>query len=535
MLSEAELLREAGIIPLPPLQDNEQKKKRKPTQAEQLIMLAHDAELFHDAEYEAYATFYVSDYRETWPLRGGCFRRWLLKRFWEEQRKAPGAQALQDALGVLEAKACFEGPELPVFTRLAEQDEKIYHDLGNDAWEVVEVSPEGWRVINSSPVKFRRSKGMLALPRPQAGGDLADLRRFINIDNEEAWRLLLAWLVAALRPTGPYPVLVLQGEQGSAKSTAAKVLRALVDPNTAPLRTTPREERDLAVAANNSWVLSFDNLSSVPLWLSDALCRVATGGGFATRTLYENDEETIFEYTRPVILNGIDEVIYRHDLLDRSLIVTLPVIPDDQRKDEKTFWAAFKKARPKILGALLDAVAAGLRNVDQVQLDRLPRMADFAKWVTAAEPALPWETGGFMEAYDSKRAEAVEQALEGDVVAVAVQSLLSGVESWTGSATELLEALGGYVPEQTQKTRAWPKTARTLSNRIRRAATFLRQVGVEVEFYREPGGNRKRLIRMNLNSSVPSVPSVPEPQESLMPCTFKGWDDGTALRDDEPF
>ncbi len=511
MLLDEELLREAGIIPLPSRDSADEKKKKKgPTQAELLIMLAHDAELFHDAEQKTYATFYGSDSLETWPLKGKGFRRWLLNRFWEEQHKAPGAQALQDALNVLEAQACFEGPERPVFTRLAEQEGNIYLDLGNDAWETVEVTPEGWRVINNSPVKFTRSKGMLALPRPQAGGDLADLRKFINFDSEEDWLLLLAWLVAALRPTGPYPVLVLQGEQGSAKSTTAKVLRSLVDPNMAPLRTTPREERDLAIAANNSWVLCFDNLSGVRPWLSDALCRVSTGGGFATRTLYENDEETIFDYVRPVIVNGIDQIATRHDLLDRSLIITLPVIPDGERKDEKTFWPAFKEAQPKILGALLDAVVVGLRNIDQVQLDRLPRMADFAKWIVAAEPALSWEPGGFMAAYDGKRAEAVEQALEGDTVAVAVQSFLADVDDWEGSATELLEALGDYVPEQAQKTRAWPKTARTLSNRLRRAATFLRQVGVDVEFYREPGGSRKRLIRMNLNSSVPSVPLRPE-------------------------
>src|SRR5690606_22857722 len=189
--------------------------------------------------------------------------------------------------------------------------------------------PKGWRVdwrlATRRPV-FRRVRGMRPLPEPRSGGSIEDLRPFVNVPDENAWRLLVAWLLAALRPTGPYPVLVLQGEQGSAKSTTARVLRALVDPSKAPIRTMPRDERDLMVAASNSWVIVLDNLSGIPNWLSDAICRLSTGGGFATRALYTDDEEAIFEATRPVILNGIDDVVSRSDLLDRSLVLTLPTI-----------------------------------------------------------------------------------------------------------------------------------------------------------------------------------------------------------------
>ena len=135
---------------------------------------------------------------------------------------------------------------------------------------------------------------MLPLPKPEGGGRIEDLRPFVNVPDDQDWCLLVAWVVASLKPSGPYPVLVLHGEQGSAKSTTAEVLRSLIDPSIASLRTAPSEERDLAIAAHNAWVLSYDNMSGVPLWLSDALCRVATGGGFATRTLYEDAEETIF-------------------------------------------------------------------------------------------------------------------------------------------------------------------------------------------------------------------------------------------------
>jgi len=474
--------------------DGEDPQKR--TQSQTLILLAYDAELFHTSDGDAFATIPVDGHKETWPLRARGFRRWLLRRFYAIEEKPPGAQAMQDAIGVLEAKAYFDGPEEVIHTRLAEKDGNIYVDLANDEWEVVEVTAQGWRVIDDSPVKFRRPKGMLPLPRPETGGRIEDLRPFVNVPDEEEWRLMVSWLVAAARPSGPYPVLVLHGEQGSAKSTTAKVLRSLLDPNLAALRTAPGDERDLAINANNSWILSYDNMSGVPMWLSDALCRVATGGGFATRTLYEDDEETIFSYMRPVAVNGIDEIVTRHDLLDRSLIIHLPAIPEEERREADEFWTEFEEARPKILGAILDAVAVGLARLPETKLERLPRMADFAKWISAAEPALPWPIGGFMEAYDDSRADAVAQALQADVVAVAVMELLEDAGDFEGTATELLEVLEAYVPEKTRQTWSWPKTPRTLSNRIRRAATFLRQTGVEVEFARKADASRQRIIRI---------------------------------------
>lgn len=503
---------------LPETQDVEEDehRNRKSNQAQILIALAGDAALFHTPDGEPYADISVNGHSETWPLRSRGFRRWLLRRFYENQGKAPGAQAVQDALGVLEAQACFDGSESPVFIRLAELGGRIYLDLCDDGWQVVEVTPAGWRVLDKSPVKFRRAKGMLPIPWPEKGGSIEDLRPFVNCPGDAEWILLVSWLLAALKPTGPYPVLALQGEQGSAKSTSSRAARLLVDPNIALLRTPPRDERDLAIAANNSWVLAFDNLAGVPGWLSDSLCRVSTGGGFSTRTLYENDEETIFDFMRPAAVNGIEEVISRHDLLDRTLVVTLPAIPERERRDEHTFWAAFEEARPRILGALLDAVAAGLANWAAVKLDKLPRMADFARWIVACESALPWEPGAFMAAYRGNRADAVMLALEADPVAVAVTELLDDNDFFEGTASELLDALETCVPDKVRNARGWPKAARALSNRLRRAATFLRQTGLVIEYDREPGGKRRRLIRLRKESCVPSVPNVPTNDKPLL-------------------
>src|SRR5215208_8066384 len=133
----------------------------------------------------------------------------------------------------------------------------------------------------------------------------------------------------------------------AAKSTTVRVLRALVDPAVEPLRALPKNERDLAIAAGNAWVLAFDNLSGIRDQLSDALCRLATGGGFATRILYTDDEEIIFSAKRPIILNGIDDIATRGDLQERSLLVSLPSIPEERRVEEAAFWAARRLSPPQ--------------------------------------------------------------------------------------------------------------------------------------------------------------------------------------------
>ncbi|MGI8552810.1 MAG: hypothetical protein ACR2PL_18785, partial [Dehalococcoidia bacterium] len=278
--------------------DNQPRPRR--SQATQLIELAGAVELFHTPDGDPYACVHLGGHLETWPLRTQGFRSWLAHEFYRDCGGAPSAQALQDALGILEARARFDGPEERVFTRVGSAGDRIYLDLCNDAWQAVEISPTGWNVVDDPPVRFRRARGMLPLPAPQAGGSITVLRPFLNVGDEDSWMLIVSWLLSTFRPVGPFPVLGLTGEQGSAKTTTGRVLRALVDPATAPLRSLPKEERDLAISAANNWIVTIDNVSSLPAWLSDALCRLATGGGFSTRQLYSDADEVIFSHQRPM-------------------------------------------------------------------------------------------------------------------------------------------------------------------------------------------------------------------------------------------
>jgi hypothetical protein len=466
-------------------------EERKPTQAEQLIGCATEAEFFHTSEGDSYATMPVDDHRETHLIKSKGFRRWLVRAYFEKYERPPGAQALQDALGFLEARAQFDGAEREVYVQVAEHADAIYIDLANDHWEAVEIRAGRWQVVSDPPVRFRRPRGMLPLPVPTRGGDVGDLRQFVNVSDDDGWCLVVAWLVQALRPTGPYPVLLLQGEQGSAKSTAERLFRALVDPSAAPLRTTPRNEHDLYIAATSAWVIALDNISNLQPWLSDALCRLSTGGGFSTRTLYENREQELFDATRPVILNGITDVTTRPDLLDRALIVPLPPIPEDERKPEAELWADFEKARPSILGVLFDAVVGALGRVSSLRLERMPRMADFALWATAAEDALGWEPGAFMDAYIGNRREATESTLEADPVAGAVCKLMVHRAEWSGTAGELWKVLGDLVDEDIKHTKAWPAAPNALSGRLMRLAPALRGIGIEYQDVRQPGTGKR--------------------------------------------
>jgi len=402
---------------------------RGPSQADLLIELAQTAHLFHTADGRGYADLEINGHRETWPIRSRAFRRWLARRFFEVTGGAPSSEALQTALNVIEARAHFDGPERPVHVRVGELNGRLYFDLGDEKWRAVEIDTAGWRVIDGPPVRFRRAPGMQALPAPARGGSVHALRAFVNVRSDAEFALIVAWALSCLRNLGPYPVLVLSGEQGSAKSTVSAILRALVDPNTAPLRTLPRNDRDLFITANNGHLLAFDNLSGMPAWLSDTFCRLATGGGFATRQLSTDQEEVLFDACRPVVLNGIEDVVSRPDLADRAVFLTLEAIPEEQRRSEQELWAKFESERPLILGALLDAVAHGLRQLPDVHLERLPRMADFARWSIACETAFG-PAGTFWAAYCGNRDEAIAGVLEADPVAAAVRSFMTayGVE-----------------------------------------------------------------------------------------------------------
>jgi hypothetical protein len=471
----------------------------KETAAARIVrhVLEAGVELFHDVDDTAFATVTIDRHAETWPVRSRQFglyvRRLMHKR--EDDGAAGEAvttNALSDAVATLEARALFDGEVTPVHTRIAGDTLRVVIDLGDPEWRAIEITRHGWRVLDHHPVKFRRTGAQLPLPMPVAGGSLDDLRGLMNVDDDGAWKLVVGWLLAALRPGYPFPVLVLHGEQGSAKTTVCRMLRALVDPNASPVRAAPHDIDDLMVSATRSWVVAYDNISHLPRGLSDAICRLATGGGLSKRALYSNDDEIILDALRPVVLNGIDAVAKSSDLLDRALLVELPVIDEDDRMPEEELWARFEQARAGVFGALCTAAAGALARVHDVRLERLPRMADFARWVTAAEPAFGWEPGAFVDVYGENRGESHEVALESSTIGPALRAVADG--GFHGTASELLEALGEEAGDAATRRKDWPNP-RALVDELKRLAPNMRALGYLVEQGRkEHGGTRKWTI-----------------------------------------
>jgi hypothetical protein len=351
---------------------------KRPRGSDQLLNFLPEVELWQSPDREAYVTVEVGGHFENCPVRSKDFREWLSARYFAATGTAPGSQAMKDALRVYEGHAKHQGPVHKLFLRIGKHDGPVYVDLGDPEWGAVEVTADGWRLIDRAPVKFVRSPAMRALPVPEDGGLIEqELRDLVNVRDDTDFVLIVAWLVGCFNPRGPYPILVVNGEQGSAKSTLCRLLRRLTDPNGAPVRLPPRNEDNLIVAARHSHVLAFDNMSDVPGWLLDALCSLTTGTGFSTREHYSNTNEVVFDGSRPVMINGIPDLgSSRSDFTDRTLRVVLKLIPETDRRSEAEYWGVVETRLPLILGAILNAVVRALRDRDTAP-PPVTRMADF--------------------------------------------------------------------------------------------------------------------------------------------------------------
>jgi hypothetical protein len=465
--------------------ETSQRPRRKRPKDDLVSVVVHTdgVELWRDAGGTTYATVPIKDHLEHWPLKSEGIRRWLALVNYKKTDSTLGTQAIEDVVRTLDIKAYSEGRQYEPFVRVGQQDGKLYLDLCDDRCRAVEITADGWQVIEKPPVKFLRSSSARALPEPQKGYTIKALRPFVNVANDDDFKLILAWLVAALRPGLPFPILIINGTQDTGKSVLCRLLRRLIDPDAAETCAAPKDERDLVLAASNTWISAFDNLSELKGFMPDAVCRLATGGGFRTRALHTDRDEAVFAVQRPVLLNGIPTLTDQADVSRRAIVINLASITPDRRRAEDDFWKEFERLRPLILGALLDAASCALRTIDKVQLVRPGSMADFEKWSIAASPALGWSDGEFQAAYRRNQSAVADDTFEGDAVAVAIQGFIldKHPDGWEGSPAALLTELDTYIPERIREGRSWPKTAARLGNRIKRAKPLLEHKGFTVE------------------------------------------------------
>jgi hypothetical protein len=445
--------------------------------------------LFRGADGRFHARVAVNGRYEVYGLKSSAFRDWLTDAYVSAYQAMPPQRAMYSVLRTLEARARFQVDMPPVYLRVAlgEDDAgraRHYLDLGDATGRAVEIGAGTWSVVEKPGVQFSRPPGLLPLPVPSGDGSIELLRPFVNLA-EADFQLLVAWMAAALLPAGPYPVLVIHGEQGSAKSTLAKIVRQLIDPQAAPVLRQPQSTQNLMVTAMNGWLLVYDNISTLPDWLSDGLCQVASGGGLSTRALFSNDDRNVIYVQRPVMLSGIPEFVRKEDLADRAVVLRLPGIARENRREEREFWPAFCDLQPQIVGALLGAVAGGLRELPSVKLLALPRMADFARFGEAVGRGLGWKPGTFISAYEENRRASADEVLGESLVAaeiLEVVELEDGPLEWTDSPSDMFDELNARKSRRERAVPGWPKTPAALGKELSRIAPQLRELGVHVTF-----------------------------------------------------
>ena len=478
-----------------------------------LSRLAAGARLFRSADGRFCAQVPVGDRLEIYSLKSAAFRDWLIDGFLIDQPEPPSSWAIRRVVGMLEARARFNTGIPEVFIRVGQNgngdgaNSPYFLDLGDPSGRAIAIREQGWCVVDRPDVHFRRPEGLLPLPLPARDGSIDLLRPYVNLTDAD-FRLMIAWLTAALRPVGPYPILVLNGEQASGKSTLAKVLRLLIDPQACPVLALPKSVQDLMATAVNGWLLVYENISTFPGALSDCICQLAFGGGFASRTLFTNDERSVIYAQRPVILVGIDDFVLRGDLRDRSVFLHLSAIPKTSRRLERKIWPAFRADHPRILGGVFDAIVGGLRELASVDLKELPRMADFAEWGEATGRGLGWGAETFVATYIDNLKEATETMLEGSPVATVMLTFAQHGITWSGTALELYRTVLQIAGKKTGAR--WPKTVGMFGNELRRIAPQLRLHGLSITFERTRDA---RTITLRSEGNAPNckthVESVP--------------------------
>jgi hypothetical protein len=485
-----------------------------PSQAQLLMAMAEDTyRLIRSTDGRAYAVPRLGPQIAV-PLAsrsGNSLRARLAASLHRQTGKVASASALADCITVLEGEASELDPR-PVWVRIGQHQDTVVADMGTETGQCITVTPRGWSVQADSPVIFRRSELIHPLVTPDRGGTLDQLRELMNLP-EDDYRLAIGWVVAAWFTGIPHPILLVQGEQGTAKSNLIRTLLDLVDPQPAADRTPPRDQREWAIFARASWAFSFDNITDIPPWLSNALCKGVTGDAVLQRVLHSDEDIGVYSFQRVIALTTI---AIRHDvagdLADRILLVEPEVI--DKRRTEADVQAARAAALPGALGAVLDLVAGVLRELPGTAVENAPRMADFAKVLAALDTVTGWDT---LASYRAKVATLALSLIEGNTFAYAIYKLATapspgGLEPgpWEGTAAELLDTLRRLCAEARLTASDLPDDVRAVGRQVREIAPSLRKAGVDIR-PRKSGPRRLLRITKIESEARPENPGTPSP------------------------
>jgi len=479
------------------------------SQLQRLVSLGRSQTLWHDGNGSGYASVLDGGHFEHHPVISRSFLDWLRRSYsrkhavkieheWVPQM--PGTNALKEAIQALEGYALDSGVVGQTGFRVLCRPGAVFLDLGRPDWWVAKVTGEGVEIV-ANPGMFRpRGQHPLPIPGTSAGRGIADLRRLVNVRDED-FVLVVGYLLGTLFP-GPYPVLINTGGEGSGKTMLSRVIKRTVDPDATDLRSPPRNVEDLMVAARHSRLVGYDNVSFITLEVSDAMCRVSGGGTMTKRANYTDGDEFAMTACRPMLLNGIpDKLATRPDLMDRMILIKAPLLTE--RKTEDAFWSEFRAAHTFVLGDLLRGVSGALRDANSIKVKDEVRLIGWVKWAEAGCRALGFEPDEFIDAYMANRELAGGAALEDNVVAQGIIMLMDRQRYFKGTASELRAEIEQLVRARADlKDEKLPK-ANQLSSVLRRFARVLRYEDVEMVFDQPLSrGNRRGIVIRKLPSKA---------------------------------
>ena len=475
--------------------DGDEKPQRRAI-ADQLIDIGRTENItyFVTPEEDVYADVVIDETRSTLAIREKLFKQYLRSIQFDNTGKSPGSEAVQQAIDTLEALAVRKAEKRSVHVRLADHEGRIYIDLADESWQAIEVSRDGWRSVSDAPVRFIRGASA-PLPMPIDGGRVEDFKDLCQFD-DDTWILILAFLLQALKPEKGYPILLLHGGPEAGKSTITRAFKQLVDPSPGKPRKHVGDVRDFAIHATRRHCIAIDNLSGLSTEQSDILCTSSTGGGHSQRTLHSDSGETLFNFTNLLILNGIDSIATRGDLLSRSFPVTIH--PPKNRLSESQFEEHFEALRPGVMGGLLtilSKILAILPSIKGSYTGNRERFVGFVELGLALEQVMEWKPGTFLRVLGETRDEAHETAIESSPVGQAIQDFMLINETWTGTMAGLLSQLKLQVSEQVARSKFFPHDSTRLSKNLIRLSPDLRALGIGVETRKSNGVKFITLVR----------------------------------------
>lgn len=470
--------------------DESQGETNSLTKALIAIAMGSGMVLFNDGDGNAFATLPHLGKSIAVRLGSSAFDMWLRYLAHTILERPVSSGPLKEAVATLEASALFDGSTVPVNVRVAGDEQHVVVDTGQQNGSIVNIDRNDWKVGVEATHRFVRGAGFGTLPIPEKGGELARLRSFLGLD-EQNYRLLVAFLVNALKPNGPYFVLLVEGEQGSGKSFFCEVVKRIIDPNQAMRLRLPDKPQDLMIQAKEYRLPSFDNASGMSAEMSDALCSLATGGGLAVRKLYSDGELYVMSYSRPFVINGIGGYANRPDLMERAIPIRLASMPEGSRKTEAELMAEFDQMLPGVLGALYDAVAHAIRTFDETEPPRHLRMADAARWIKAAEGGMGEKPGAIIDAIAVAQNEFVVDRVNDDPLVVALRRIVGPLpfEDYIGELfVKIIEQ------HDARHHRGLPKSPSALSAQLKRLRPAMAKAGIKVEFLGR--GNKGSRVRI---------------------------------------